>query len=383
MPPKSDFPGTGAERQRHLAERQEPGRVDSQHRQHRRLHRLPSDGQQGHARDSAESLGTFAIVSRGVGPPRPVRAGRRRHERALHAGRPRPRARDVRATGPIGSPRASCRPQRRRVRRARERNVVVTMWDWADPKAYLHDEIATDKRNPTVNANGPIYGALEDSADYMSVVDPTRHTASQIKLKVRDPKTPSAADSRRRSRRRTGVTKRSGTARPRAHSFAMDSQARVWVAARIRPEPRRRRSAGRARITRRRRRSRSIRAAGSCRCTTRRRKRSTTIDTCFGTHHLNFDDNDMLWFTGGGPVEGWFNTGSTTRPRTRQKAQGWTRVRPRHQRQRQARRVRRAGSAGRSDQGQADQRAVLRRRAELPTDRSGDRCWACPDRSCA
>ncbi len=31
----------------------------------------------------------------------------------------------------------------------RERNVVITMWDWADPKVYAHDEIATDKRNPT------------------------------------------------------------------------------------------------------------------------------------------------------------------------------------------------------------------------------------------
>jgi len=37
----------------------------------------------------------------------------------------------------------------------KERNVVVTMWDWADPKAYLHDEIASDKRNPIVNPNGP------------------------------------------------------------------------------------------------------------------------------------------------------------------------------------------------------------------------------------
>src|SRR5215831_8931687 len=39
-----------------------------------------------------------------------------------------------------------------------ERNVVITEWDWADPKAYLHDEIATDKRNPTVNAFGKLYG---------------------------------------------------------------------------------------------------------------------------------------------------------------------------------------------------------------------------------
>ena len=45
-----------------------------------------------------------------------------------------------------------------------ERNIVVTQWDWADPKAYLHDEIATDKRNPTVNAYGPLYGSPEESA---------------------------------------------------------------------------------------------------------------------------------------------------------------------------------------------------------------------------
>ena len=70
------------------------------------------------------------------------------------------------------------------------------MWDWADPKAYLHDEIASDKRNPTVNANGPIYGALEAAADYVPVIDPVRNTASQIKLTVRDPKTPSEGDTK-------------------------------------------------------------------------------------------------------------------------------------------------------------------------------------------
>lgn len=40
-----------------------------------------------------------------------------------------------------------------------ERDVVVTVRDWLDPKHYLHDLTATDKRNPTVNANGPLYGA--------------------------------------------------------------------------------------------------------------------------------------------------------------------------------------------------------------------------------
>ena len=56
-----------------------------------------------------------------------------------------------------------------------ERNVVITLWDWADPKEYLHDEIATDKRNPTLNANGKIYGATEDSTDLVPVLDPGPH----------------------------------------------------------------------------------------------------------------------------------------------------------------------------------------------------------------
>ena len=59
-----------------------------------------------------------------------------------------------------------------------ERNVVITQWDWADPKAYLHDVVSTDRRNPRVNANGPVYGSLELSADYVPVLNPVTHSAS-------------------------------------------------------------------------------------------------------------------------------------------------------------------------------------------------------------
>src|SRR6266576_3734048 len=75
-----------------------------------------------------------------------------------------------------------------------ERNVVISEWDWADPKAYLHDEIATDRRNPALNANGLIYGAPELSRDYLPVLDPAGAMAGQVKVPVRDPKTPSSAD---------------------------------------------------------------------------------------------------------------------------------------------------------------------------------------------
>jgi len=71
-----------------------------------------------------------------------------------------------------------------------ERNVVITVWDWADPKAYLHDVVSTDRRNPTLNPNGLLYGALELSADYLPVLDPKGNEAGRVPLTVRDPATP-------------------------------------------------------------------------------------------------------------------------------------------------------------------------------------------------
>src|SRR5437867_2993544 len=109
------------------------------------------------------------------------------------------------------------------------------MWDWANPKVYLHDEIATDKRDPTVNANGPIYGALEASSDYMPVVDPVRNAASQVKLTVRDPKTPSEGQTAPARPSPYWGDETLWTSQTNAHSFAMDKEGRVWIAARIRP----------------------------------------------------------------------------------------------------------------------------------------------------
>ena len=41
-----------------------------------------------------------------------------------------------------------------------ERNIVVTLRDWMNDKQYLHDLIASDRRYPTVNAYGPLYGSV-------------------------------------------------------------------------------------------------------------------------------------------------------------------------------------------------------------------------------
>ena len=73
---------------------------------------------------------------------------------------------------------ASCRSSKPSRPQGVERNVVITVWDWSSPHAYLHDATVSDKRNPTVNANGLIFGATEaSSSDNVPVFDPKTNTA--------------------------------------------------------------------------------------------------------------------------------------------------------------------------------------------------------------
>ena len=67
-----------------------------------------------------------------------------------------------------------------------ERNVVVTTWDWADDKQYLHDLISTDKRNPTVNAYGPLFGSPEYATDIIPILDPVKNSVTNFHAPVRD-----------------------------------------------------------------------------------------------------------------------------------------------------------------------------------------------------
>ena len=50
------------------------------------------------------------------------------------------------------------------------------------------------------------------------------------------------------------------------------------------------------------------------------------INTCFGTHHLQFgyDANDTLWLSGTGPVAGWVNTKMFDETGDAAKSQGWS-----------------------------------------------------------
>ena len=43
------------------------------------------------------------------------------------------------------------------------------MWEWGGPATFAHDELTTDKRNPTANAYGPIYGVDWGNDDFLIV----------------------------------------------------------------------------------------------------------------------------------------------------------------------------------------------------------------------
>jgi hypothetical protein len=207
-----------------------------------------------------------------------------------------------------------------------ERNVVITEWDWADPRAYLHDEVSTDRRDPRINANGLIYGALELSADYLPVLDPVRNATSRVELTVRDPATPrTSADMPQPSPYwgREAIW----TSRNNVHNPMLDRKGRVWFTSAVRPPE-----------------NPSFCGAGSSLASARlypiaksyrqlamydpKTQKITHISTCFSTHHLMFaeDGNDTLWTSGGGDVVGWLDTKKFEETGDEAASQGWTAV---------------------------------------------------------
>ncbi|HEX9705078.1 MAG TPA: carboxypeptidase-like regulatory domain-containing protein [Gemmatimonadales bacterium] len=206
-----------------------------------------------------------------------------------------------------------------------ERNVVITLWDWADPKAYLHDLVSTDRRDPTVNANGPLYGALEASADYLPVLDPRRHAATRVPLTVRDPNTrPSAAPTMPQPSPYWG-DEAIWTSKNNVHNPMLDERGRVWITSTVRPpdnpdfckEGSSHPSAKLFPVAR---------AGRHLAVYDPKTEKLIHISTCFSTHHLMFaeDANRTLWTSGGGPVVGWLNTRLFDETGDEEKAQGWT-----------------------------------------------------------
>jgi hypothetical protein len=207
-----------------------------------------------------------------------------------------------------------------------ERNIVATVRDWATPKAYLHDLTTTDRRNPTVNGYGKIYGSPELSTDHFPILDPLANTDTSFHARPRDADTPSTHEDPVVQPSPYWGDERIWDSQSNSHNPMIDHRGRVWYTARVRAPSNQPAFC----------REGSDHPSAQVFPTTRNAGRHlalyepstgkyTTIDTCFGTHHLHFDQdaNNTLWTSGGGNVVGWLNTKKFDETGDAAASQGW------------------------------------------------------------
>jgi hypothetical protein len=212
-----------------------------------------------------------------------------------------------------------------------ERNIVVTLREWMDDKHYLHDLIASDRRFPTVNANGPLYGSPEYSSDLIPILDPIENRATTFKAPVRDADMPLSLGPGHAAALEPLMpsaywgNEAIWETRANNHNSMFDRKGRLWLAAAVRGAE-----------------NPAFCKAGSEHPSAKlfplertvrhlamfdpKTQKYAFVDTCFGTHHLQFgyDANDTIWTSGGGPVVGWLNTKMFDATGDAAKSQGWT-----------------------------------------------------------
>ena len=191
----------------------------------------------------------------------------------------------------------------------------------------MHDAVSTDKRKPTVNANGRIYGSPEESTDNVPWLDPVTHTAGVVKHPYRDPKPPSS----------TGLPLGPSAywaeepiwdGHTSNHNPMIDEKGRVWFASRVRAHdnPAYCKEGGdhpSAKVAPLKESPRHLSMYDP------KSDKWTLISTCFPTHHLYFghDKNNTLWTSAGQPwsgVVGWLDVAKFEETGDEAKAQGWT-----------------------------------------------------------
>jgi hypothetical protein len=204
-----------------------------------------------------------------------------------------------------------------------ERNLVLTSWEWGTPTSYVHDEIATDRRNPTLGSRGKVYG-VDFTHDQLLWVDPVEHTTGRIPIPVLKagaaPFMPPRVEVPSPYFGQQVIW--NNPVHP--HNPMMDHRERVWSTSAVRP----------------------IANPGYCtgasenpygkyfpiKSSSRqaavydpRTGQSAAVDTCFSTHHLQFaeDKDHTLYFSGDTNAIGWINTRVWDETGDPARAQGW------------------------------------------------------------
>jgi hypothetical protein len=207
-----------------------------------------------------------------------------------------------------------------------ERNIVITEWDWAKPTDYEHDEIATARTNPTVNAYGRIYGSPASSSDYVPWVDPVHNTTGFLKSVYRDPNTPTTATNPMFAPSPYWGRQVVWDSHTNVHNPMFGNDGRLWLTAVIRGpnNPAWCRAGSK------------LPSAEAYPLSISERQlevynpktgKIDMIDICSSTHHLQFDKSGVLWFSQGGARRdaiGWLDVSKWDKTHNEQTSQGWS-----------------------------------------------------------
>jgi|TARA_B100000315_G_scaffold216606_1_gene216594 hypothetical protein len=179
-----------------------------------------------------------------------------------------------------------------------EQNVVITQWGWAHNVGFVHDNVSTDKRKPSHNPNGPVYGV---GGSMLTVTDPVTNESREIRVPRRDSQDNSS----------------------NTHNPMMDDKNRVWITSSIRTSdnPAWCKDSDHPSVKR-------YPIASSTRQMSfydANKDEMVTYDTCYATHHLQFmdDADDTLYISGDINVVGWINTKQYDKTKDERVAQGW------------------------------------------------------------
>jgi hypothetical protein len=215
-----------------------------------------------------------------------------------------------------------------------ERNIVATLWDVGDDHSFMHDQVSTDKNHPTVNGGGPNYAVnaghgqlvILDQADNntLALDIPTREAKDKVPSRFPSPNRPSMFW----GNEHLWSNPPYDPADP--HNPMLDSKGRVWMTSKIRSntdpswcnDPAANKYAD------------WFPLRGSARQASfydPKTKQFTLIDTCFSTHHLQFDNDadETVYFNElSGPIVGWvdskvYDQTPGTPEEKEQKADGW------------------------------------------------------------
>ncbi len=188
----------------------------------------------------------------------------------------------------------------------KERNVVVSIWDWGDQQ-FSHDIVSTDRRNPSQNSQGTIYG-----------VDLWNSIVLQL-----DPKTGKTSQATIPQSFTRSSNTMWGPGGPMPHNPMLDQKGRVWMTdlqpvvtnapfcadektnkfAKMYPTS----------------------SDHNVHMYDPKTGKMTGIPACFGSHHVAFgnDKDNTVYFSGDVNVAAWINTRVFDETGDASKAMGW------------------------------------------------------------